>query len=143
MSHSEKGPEPLTSPAWLFQAIKDRYDLKVEMRPGRVEPWWVTRRRDELRPADTALLWQAGSEAGIYGIGRLESSAYQATIEGDEGWWVDIRDIQLLDEPILKSNLREHPLLRRLEVIVMPHAGNAFRVSESESRAIRGLMGLP
>ena len=128
---------------WLFQAVKERYNLKVEVRPGRVEPWWVIQRRDELHPGDTALLWQAGSEAGIYATGKLESGAYKDTIDGDRGWWVDIRYTPLLDSPILKSDLLLHPLLRDLEVIRRPFAGNAFRVSKDECRAIRILMGLP
>lgn len=138
MSHSERDPEPQV---WLFQAIQDRFDIQAKVRPGGGEPWWVTRNRNELQPGDTALLWQAGSEAGIYAIGKLESEAYEDTIEGDAGWWVDIRYVRLLDSPILKCDLLEDPLLCGLEVIKNAHRGNAFPVSEDEWRAIRGLMG--
>jgi hypothetical protein len=83
------------------------------------------------------LLWQSGPNAGIYGLGELTSKAW----DEDDEWFVDMRYTKLLDHPILKSDLCEHPLLQNLGVINMPHAANPFRVSDKEWQNLKKRIG--
>jgi hypothetical protein len=52
---------------------------------------------------------------------------------------VDIRYTKLLERPILKSELRKHPLLKKFGVIAMPRGKNPFRVLDKEWEALREL----
>ena len=132
-------PAPINRPKhiWLFGANRDRYDLTKKLKQGR-ETWWDVKcyRDFWLRPGDSVVLWQSGAEAGIYGFGELTSEAYE---HGDE-WRADIRYEGLLKHPILKSDLRKHPLLKNLNVITMPRGRNPFRIYIDEWQALQDLL---
>jgi hypothetical protein len=120
---------------WLFQATKD-YDLVRELKRRKRDYWTVKRHRDYLRPGNIVLLWQSGSEAGIYGLGELTSKAW----EEKGSWYADMCYSELLNQPILKSKLVEHASLRNLGIIAMPHAANPYRVCDSEWQALKKLL---
>jgi predicted RNA-binding protein with PUA-like domain len=124
---------PRSARAWLFQATPERYNLAKEMKRRKDDTWEVRRNRDNLRPGGIALLWQSGEKAGIYGLGELTSRVRD---EDDEAI-VDIRYTRLLDQPILKTELRKHPLLKRFGVIAMPRGKNPFRVLDKEWEALK------
>jgi predicted RNA-binding protein with PUA-like domain len=124
---------PHATRVWLFQAKRERYDLTKELRRHTKAHWYLGRHRENLRPGNIALLWQSGQKAGIYGLGALTSN-----LQPEDGEWrVDIRYTKLLDQPILKSDLHKHPLLRKLGVINMPRGSNPFSVSDEEWQALK------
>ena len=122
--------------AWLFQAIKEDYDLKERLKHLKKDTWDAKCHRDHLQAGDIALLWQAGEEAGIYGIGELTSGAYLE----NKKWYVKCADGGLLDQPVLKSKLLEDPLLQDLGVIKMARNRNPFRVRDKEWQVLKKLI---
>jgi hypothetical protein len=119
---------------WLFQAIPERFDIRRELKRRKTDNWTVTTYRDYLRPGDIVLLWQAGSEAGVYGLAELTSKAWEEK-KGD--WLVAMRYTKLLDQPILKSRLCGP--LQDLGVIAAPRGTN-FLVRDDEWHALEKLL---
>jgi len=119
---------------WLFQANLDEYELEDEIKPQRKVRWEVSRYFERLIAGDLVVLWQAGKRAGVYGLAELTSDAY----EKDGGSWVDLRYVGLCEPPIFrKAGLTSHCVLRHLDVIRMPPAGNPFRVHDDEWKALK------
>jgi hypothetical protein len=147
-------PKVETSAVWLFQANPNYYNLANEvqrMGVGTEDDWSVTRYKDRIQPRDIAILWQGGSEAGIYAIADIISLPFQRT---DVGEWMVKRDgagakpdmgvryriTRILNPPIPKAALQLHPVLKDLMVIRAP-TGTNFAVSNEQWAAIQELIG--
>lgn len=142
-----------TQNAWLFQANPEYYDLNEELSGvniGDKNSWSVDRYRSEMKPGDVALLWQSGQEAGVYAIGQLTDEPreydWQPTQEEIEespylkaGWLVEFEYTDILEKPLSRSVLKQHPLLSQMQVIKMPRA-TVFRVSQEEWRELRKMI---
>jgi hypothetical protein len=129
---------------WLFQA-NDEYDLTVQVprRLGKKDDWLVRRYRDEMEIGDKVVLWQSGSAAGVYALGELTSTPYEAPSDEDQKgveWRVDIRYTELLEHPIFKSELLDDQLLRGLLILRQPFAANPFLVEPDEWEALQELV---
>lgn len=134
---------------WLFQADPNVYDLAAKLQHVMVEDeewaWTVTRFREEMGPGDTVLLWQAGRDAGIYAIGELTSVCFERPGEFSKGaragrdateWAVKFRFTHILDEPLRREDLQDHPELRELSVLRI-RRGTNFRVLTDEWAALQ------
>lgn len=132
---------------WLFQANPRYYDLRQELHSkqlGDSDSWVVTRFKEEMHEGDPLLLWQAGPEAGVYALGELRGVPYprktdEHFFESEEGqaeWGVSFKITQILEPPVLKTQLLNHPLLGALSVIKSPQGTN-FRVTAEQWEAIR------
>jgi predicted ATPase len=106
----------------------------------------VSRFREEMHEGDPVILWQAGPEAGIYGLGELRNVPYQRKPDeqffenGGETteWGVDFTITDILDPPIKKADILEHPILGALNVIKGPQGTN-FRVTAEQWKAVTEL----
>ena len=121
---------------WLFQANPQRYDLEQGLRRHRLEDWQVTRYKDEIRPGDLVLLWKAGENRGLYGVGRVASEPYRRS-DGDEV--VDVEYLGRLREPLLAETLQQHPVLSQMHILRAPQGTN-FRITEKEWEALQPMM---
>lgn len=144
---------PPSSSVWLFQANPKYYDLAAELenfRVGDEDSWSVKRYGDEMRAGDNVVLWQAGKDAGIYAIGQLLGAPYKSDLhptkeELEEHPYlgapqrVNFRYTQILEEPIYRDALKEHEVLRGMQVLKAPQATN-FRVAHQEWEAIKRLV---
>jgi energy-coupling factor transporter ATP-binding protein EcfA2 len=153
---------------WLFQANPAHYAqgdpnaylLKERVREvsvGHEDEWRVTRYRAQMRPGDKVILWQGGQgksahDAGIYGFGEL-SSVSEHTADDDvtddasehivpDGPTVRFLYTHLFPEPILRSRLREHPVLHHMQVLQAPQGTN-FRVTQEEWDALLQIISHP
>jgi hypothetical protein len=139
---------------WLFQANPHYYDLSKELKTKTVgdnDSWSVTRYKDRIRPGDRALLWQGGTEAGIYAIGEITGVPFQRTELDD---WIVKRDgpgakpdigvpyrlTHILERPLTKTVLQQHAVLKNMLVLRAP-TGTNFAVTEEEWLAIQELIG--
>ncbi|MFZ1752369.1 MAG: EVE domain-containing protein [Caldilineaceae bacterium] len=150
--HEQTIEEGLES-IWLFQANPRYYDLATELQAinvGDSDSWVVTRYREEMQPGDIVLIWQSGRQAGLYAIGQLTDEPEPVEERASEqeiadrpylaaDWRVTFRYTQLLEQPLLRSSLKNHPILGTMQVIQSPQASN-FRVSAAEWAAIRSLL---
>jgi predicted RNA-binding protein with PUA-like domain len=122
---------PVVERVWLFQAT-GRYDLSEELKRLKGDYWLPKRYHDRLRIDNIVLFWQAGTKAGIYGLGKLTKECY----EKDGKMRVDVQYRALLNEPILKPELRQHPLLKNTDILRYPR-GTVFRVRDEEWQALK------
>jgi hypothetical protein len=136
---------------WLFQANPRFYDITTRLKIaeiGQEDQWTVSRYRDDMRPGDRLVIWQAGHEAGVYALGELSGQPFQrgrsdwrrSDSDGSETEWaVRFRYTQILSKPLLKSDLLHNPALANLAVIRSPQGTN-FQVTPEEYAALQSLI---
>jgi predicted ATPase len=109
--------------------------------------WTVSRYREEMHSGDQVILWQGGSNAGVYAYGELVGEPFERDLPSwrpttqngaEKEWAIGYRYSGILEEPIRKETLLEHPVLRRMQVLRAPQGTN-FRVTQEEWEALRTL----
>jgi EVE domain-containing protein len=145
-------PLVATYSIWLFQANPDFYNLADAlkgMHVGERADWSVSRYKDRIQPGDQLVLWQGGTEAGIYATGEITGRPFQRT---DVGEWKIKRDgadatpdmgvsyqlTRILHPYIPKAKLQQDPILKNLMILRAP-TGTNFAVTEQEWNAIQDL----
>jgi 5-methylcytosine-specific restriction protein B len=152
----DAGTHPrLGQKVWIFQANPQLFDLldfltEPSTQPGTVDSWLLRKHADEVSDGDTVLLWTAGENAGIYATGTIVGESFMR----DRADWEpteappESRAIRyrlehiLLDRPVLRRDLINHPVLKDLSVIRQPQGTN-FPVTEQQWEALRPLIESP
>ena len=142
-----RGPQ-----VWIFQANPQLFDLldfltEPSTQPGDVDSWLLRKHADEVSDGDTVLLWTAGENAGIYATGTIVGESFMRDREDWEPADAppESRAIRyrleriLLDRPVLRRDLMNHPVLKDLSVIRQPQGTN-FPVTEQQWEALRPLI---
>jgi len=133
----------VSSRCWIFQALPERYNLAEQLRPGRTENWVVSRFAREITPGDVVYLWQAGSEAAVFGWATVNSPVFEPNLsEGKSSSEASPRSqrVEILyqarfEPPITRAEIRSHGQLAGL-AILRTAQGTNFRVEPSEARAL-------
>ena len=128
---------------WLFQANPKYFDLPAmlaEQGAGGTDNWVVRSHKADMKAGDRIILWQAGPAAGAYGLGTLTGTPQERTEEeaffGEGGeWGVTFEVDAVIDPPILRRDLVEHPVLKDLTVIRAPQGTN-FSVTREQWAAL-------
>ena len=86
---------------WLFGANPHDYKLfeEVPKRLAQGDSWLVRQHWDKLRAGDKAILWQSGTEGGVYAFGVLTDKPHKV---GNE-WRVNIHYEKLLRQPVFQA----------------------------------------
>ena len=92
----------------------------------------MTRYGRALRPGDRVYYWQAGRDAGIYGLGRVHDVSGRAA---DGRYTVRTAHERALFAPITRAELRADPELRGLAVLRQPR-GTVFPVAPAHDAAL-------
>ncbi len=153
---SQSSPSsPEEERAWLFQANPKVFDFVgwlKKCKPGDTGTWTVTSYGKQMKEGAPVIFWLSGRNGGIYALGELTGEAYKRTeVPTQEElekkpylkhpYMVDYRLTNiLLEEPITRSMVLAHPVLRNLGVLKFPNATN-FDVKPEEWAAIQGLIG--
>ena len=137
---------------WIFQANPRYYDLlgyleKPSTQPGSVDAWKVSQHAKEINDGDTVLLWSAGDRAGIYATGTILGSPFHRQKQPWEPEAAPATSLAinfrlehvLLDKPVLRQDLVNHPVLKSLSIIRQP-TGTNFPVSEVQWEALRPML---
>jgi hypothetical protein len=142
----------LPSHRWLFQAVPRKWDLAENLKTwaiGEEDTWSATRYRKEMRPGDVVALWSGGAQAGVYALAELTGVPFEDTTpdwmgptEEQTSWRVPLRLTRVLDTPISKAELLEHPILKSLQILRMAQATN-FELTGEEWDALLALVGVP
>lgn len=150
-SSSSKGPERV----WLFQAnpkVFDFVEWLKKCKPGDTGTWTVTSYGKQMKKGDPVVFWLSGKKGGIHALGELTGEPYQrAEVPTPEElerkpylkhpYMVDYSLTHiLLNEPITRSAVLTHPVLRDLGVLKFANATN-FEVKPDEWAAIQDLIG--
>jgi MoxR-like ATPase len=139
--------------AWIFQANPPIYDIDRALRELDHIEWTVRQNRNRVHAGDGAHLWRSGPQAGIIAIGHVGTEPANSPPDRSEGRFYLQRDDfekveprvkividRVLDEPLLRSELRDDPVLKGLGIL---HFANAtvFEVTPTEDARIRELIG--
>ncbi|MGY4772905.1 McrB family protein (plasmid) [Kribbella sp. CWNU-51] len=148
-----ESPWSSTSPErWLFQAVPDRWDLAENLETwavGDEDTWTATRYRKRMRPGDVVALWSGGSRAGVLALAELTGVPFEDTApdwmqptEEHTSWRVPLRLTRVLETPIMKTDLQDHPILKDLQILKMAQATN-FEVTNEQWDALLALVDEP
>ena len=136
---------------WIFQANPKRYDLldflaRPSTQPGIVDDWTLRQHAKDVSDADTVLLWTAGDQAGIYATGTVVGESFMRPRQDwepenapPESPTIHYRLDRILDHPVLRRDLVNHPVLKDLSVIRQPQGTN-FPVTVQQWEALRPLI---
>ena len=139
---------------WIFQANPKRYDLldflaRPSTQPGIVDEWALRQHAKDVSDGDTVLLWTAGDQAGIYATGTVVGESFMRPRQNwepedapPESLTIHFRLDRILDHPVLRRDLMNHPVLRDLLIIRQP-TGTNFPVTEQQWEALRPLIESP
>jgi len=123
--------------AWIFQATPRSRDLGADLQGTESLSWSVSRHGRDLHVDDTVYYWQAGRDAGIYGVGRVES----VSTRGPDGRYsVRTAHAQALFAPLTRAELRADPLTADLAVLRQPR-GTVFALTPAQTRALERRVG--
>ena len=112
--------------------------------------WVVRQYRGDVHAGDRVYIWRSGPAAGVIAIAEVLSDPAPMAAPDDPfavaGSPLDkieprvmLRIDEVLHEPLKRSDLVEHPVLKKLGVIAFANATN-FAVSTDEDAALRALI---
>ena len=138
--------------AWLIKGNGDvsPVDDLIRAEFSTVAGWCVrhTYRADLVGPGQPVLFWVSGSSgahpAGIYAEGHTTG---HASADLADGQWMDPEErgpvklsmpvrLRALAEPVLRSDLLDHPCLSNIEVLKMAAGSNPSFVSSGDLAAL-------
>lgn len=133
---------------WLFQANPEVWHLSARlqnMQTGELDDFSVSRFKTEYTVGDRLLLWQAGPEAGLYGLGQISGEVFERA--PDDEHFTDPTDelavpwrlVTKVDPPLLRERLLENPVLNGLSVITAPQGSN-FRITDEQWSELKRLL---
>lgn len=135
---------------WLFQGNPKYYRVLDGIRDFQEMPWLVTRYRKDISVGDGVLIWKAGTAAGVYAIAEVIAPAEPLQEVPDRNYWIDQTRLgykpcaqikfttKLLDNPLLRSDCKQDPILQTLLVIRAPNSTN-FKVTDEQWRRVHEL----
>lgn len=80
--NEQQNSQPKNQPnIWIFQARPERYNLSVELEPGKQQAWEVNQYKNDIENGDIVYLYQSGEAAGFYGWGEISGEVYDINKE--------------------------------------------------------------
>lgn len=138
---------------WLFQGNPKYYRVREAIKDFEQMPWLVTRYAKQIVVGDGVLVWIAGQDAGLYAIAEIAEPPQILDHKPDSAYWLDssrassdqplakIRFThKLLNQPLLRRDLKQDPVLKDLLVIRTPNSTN-FRVTPEQWQRVHELKG--
>jgi predicted RNA-binding protein with PUA-like domain len=141
------------SRVWFLQANPNHYDIDKALR-GLERIWWrVPQYPSEIHRGDIVLIWRAGKEPGIVGIGRVaRDPQLRQPDENEDRFALGLKEgthtttralVQLRPTDYLaKEQVRSLPVLSGHPIIRAP-MGTVFPVSEEQWTVLAPLVGEP
>jgi predicted Mrr-cat superfamily restriction endonuclease len=127
-------------PAWVFQGNPKRWPILEFFRdatPGTEETFTASRYREEIQEGDPAVLWASGEEAGAYAFATVVGAPGPRESESEFGSIVaKIRLDRVLEKPLLRVHLLDHPVLKEMHVIRVARGTN-FKLTREEWTALQ------
>jgi len=147
------GSSDLGPSSWIFQSSPKLYDLPAALQKLDQFTWLVTRYASDISAGDRVYLWASGRDAAILAVGRVltdpadiedspEEEAFQRKADkfGGPRRRVRVKVERVLDHPLLRTQLRSHPILKDLKILSFPQGSN-FRVTPEQDLALQTLIG--
>lgn len=124
---------------WLFQSNPKYYRILDAIQDLEQMPWLVNRFANQMSVGDGVLIWISGQDSGIYAIAKILELPQAINNFPDEDYWLDqdrrskdknlnFAIIQftnkLVNNPILRNQVKEDDILKELMVIRQPQSTN-------------------
>lgn len=146
------------SKIWIFQANPYIFDIQNCLRDGNttknVDVWEVNQYENEIRKEDIGIIWMSGNEAGIYAVIEIVDNPEKMNDSNfnSSKYWIHeerknretlrvkfIYKINLIDNPIMKEELKKIPELINLSILKFSRGTN-FPITEEEWKIISDLV---
>lgn len=143
--------EPGDAKAWIFQANPDVFDIDRAVSEEPEMSWVVRQYPKVVHAGDRVYLWRSGSEAGVIAVATVLTDPEELPGIGDSPYLlkpdalakpeprVQLRIDRVVSDPVRRTELLEHPVLKDLGVIAFANATN-FEVTAEQDAALRGLI---
>ncbi|MBP5973093.1 EVE domain-containing protein [Brasilonema sp. CT11] len=148
--------EKLSKKYWLFQGNPKNYRMFDAIQDLKEMPWPLNRYTEDISVGDEVIIWVSGKESGIYAFGEIIEPVKIFEEVSDEDYWIN-QDLmsnlrtqpgpcirfttKLLDQPLLRKELKQDPILKNLSVIRI-NRGSIFKVTPEEWKRIHEFRNL-
>lgn len=141
---------------WLFQGNPKSYRMLDAIRDLERIFWPINRYKKDIAVEDGVLIWLSGKESGIYAFGEVIEPLKKLDELPEIDYWIDTSLLdskrnqdhvrirlttKLLQDPLLRKELKEDPILRDLSIIKIKH-GSVFKVTLEQWKRVNELAGL-
>jgi MoxR-like ATPase len=143
-----------TAGAWIFQANPAIYDIDRALRELPQIEWTVRQHRNRVHAGDRAYIWRSGPSAGVVAVGTVGTEPANSPPDRTEDRFylrredfskaetrIKILIDQVLDEPLLRTELQKDPVLKDLGILRFANA-TVHEVRPPEESRLRELLGL-
>lgn len=143
---------------WIFQANPKYYDIVGAASKLKEISWKINRYKEYVHVGDIVYIWEAGTDAGIVAIGKIESIQEGLSSLDGEGEFVNRVDGEVNDQSLFfgaiisierslvprigKKSLLSDPLLKYMQILRQSQGTN-FKVTSDEAKALDNLMKKP
>ncbi len=141
--------------AWMFKARPDVWDIATALRDrSGLDRWRMadSYRVELIAPGQPCALWITGPATGtptpgVWAIGHITSEPYEDRGDPDDELWSDESarrqfrpyvsvDLDVLDQPITRAELRGDPRFESAEILVAPRVASPLAIRPLEWAAI-------
>ncbi len=132
---------------WIFQSNPAKFRIDEALRVLTEDDWEIRQYPRHVHLGDRVYVWRAGPEAGIIAAGRVIDEPAVRPPEAGTEFWIDrwegerielrarVRYERRVEPPLLRRDMRYHPVLRDLAIIRRP-LGTVFPVTDEQARAV-------
>jgi hypothetical protein len=128
---------------WIFQANPKYYDIDQALQDRVVDfKWMVKRYKDRIKVGDVGYIWKSGSDGGIVAVTEvIGNPKLYSGEEPEDVPRVPLEIKEVLERPILRSDLTKHPILSNLMIIRSPQGTN-YPLTAEEAKSIENLINI-
>jgi 5-methylcytosine-specific restriction protein B len=138
--------------SWIFQANPKYYDVEGALKQLSSIRWSVRQHQNDIKQGDIVYIWQSGSDSGILAKGVAtsnptmmpddeKSKAFVLSPDAftDNELRVNVEIKEILEEPLTKAMLKDHPILNGLTILKAPQGTN-FSLTPEQAHSINELI---
>jgi predicted RNA-binding protein with PUA-like domain len=138
------------SRVWVFQANPSKYDIDGALVELAEIEWTVRQYSSDVHIGDRVYIWKSGAEGGVIATAEVATEP-EVRAKTDDPYVTDpdafakpgpivtLHIAAVLPQPLLRSDLLEHPILNKLGVLTFPNATN-FAVTPAQDTALLALL---
>lgn len=140
--------------SFLFQANPRYFDIARAVRELNEMNWTVAQSKNQIKAGQRVYIWQAGPGGGVIALGTILTDPQMMPDQEGQQYIVDQKKFdgaqlrvrlsidRVLDPPVLRDQLKEHPVLKTLGVINFANATN-YNVTPEQDAALRAMIDEP
>jgi len=137
---------------WIFQANPKWFDLVGAVSNFTEMSWLARQHANDIEPGDRVFLWLSGPSAGVVGVAEVTTSVQDLPPDEEQSDYyldwskfaglqprVKIELKEVLEQRLLRTELREDPVLSKLTILKAPRGTN-FPLMDAQAAALDSLV---